>query len=80
MLQFVETHIIIKLLLLYITMDKNINPKSKIMNDSVIKNPLIKETTTFIIEDKEEDFDKDYFRGGSNLKKVYKIHKPLLKN
>jgi hypothetical protein len=61
-------------------MDKNINTESKTMNDCVIKNTLIKEITTFIIEDKEEEFDKDYFRGGSNLKKVYKIHKPLLKN
>jgi hypothetical protein len=61
-------------------MDKNINPKSKTMNDYVIKNPLIKETTTFIIEDDKEEFDKDYFRGGSNLKKVYNVDKPLLKN
>jgi|LakMenEpi03Aug12_release.lakeMendotaPanAssembly.Ray.scaffolds.fasta_scaffold107353_4 hypothetical protein len=61
-------------------MDKNINPKSKTMNVSLIKILLIKETTTFIIEDKEEEFDKDYFRGGSNLKKVYNVHKPLLKN
>ena len=58
-------------------MDKNIIPKSETINDSVIKNQLIKENTTFITE---EEFDKDYFRGGSDLKKVYKIHNPLLKN
>jgi hypothetical protein len=58
-------------------MDKNIIPKSETINDSVIKNQLIKENTTFITE---EEFDKDYFRGGSNFKKNYKVRKPDLKN
>jgi hypothetical protein len=55
-------------------MDKKIIPKTETINESMIKNPMIKNDSIL-----EEEFDKDYFRGGTHLNKVYKVRDPSLK-
>jgi hypothetical protein len=62
-------------------MDKKIKLTSDAKGIIVsINNPMIKENNPMIKENnpmiKEEDFDKDYFRSGSPL---YKVFKPSLK-
>jgi hypothetical protein len=58
-------------------MDKKIIPKTETKNESMIKNPMIK--NPMIVDTEEEEFDKDYFRGGTHLNKVYKVRDPSLK-